>query len=375
MERMRWGILAAVLVSVFAVLLACEALVHIDDRILVKPKDASNDASSVCRHRQPPPRPTGTASTPTPGTEAGAPLDLVFAGKTIQTGIAPNDAGRPLYQDIGFDLDNTCTGKGEPPSCAKPPGATANLDGVDGIDNAWGQLFSPGGPDPVEAVPSLVATTPWGMLRVREYSGDAYDDHVIVSLYIGLGLAQRPDGGSGPVWDGNDTWAILPEMLSDAGPPDVDHPLYSDDTAYVSNGVLVARFTDALWPNGITLQPVHQLVLAGALKQEVDGQWELQDMVIGLRGRVSDALLAGASFPTQSGVLCGSKPTYDQAKQRTCAAADLASDPDASPSSPCDALSVGALVQAKQARLGAVAPPFRSPPPSCAPGVDLDAGC
>ena len=88
------------------------------------------------------------------------------------------------------------------------------------------------------------------LFRVSSYSGQRDDDQVEVSLYAGYGLAPRPgdgDSGSPPLWDGDDRWKIMPEMLAPSASPSVDEPLYRDDHAYVSGGMLVAHFPKAVW--------------------------------------------------------------------------------------------------------------------------------
>jgi hypothetical protein len=52
------------------------------------------------------------------------------------------DGGLRPYEDIGFDLDNTCTGEGQGNSCAEPPWASAShMDGMYGVDDAWGRTW------------------------------------------------------------------------------------------------------------------------------------------------------------------------------------------------------------------------------------------
>jgi hypothetical protein len=314
------------------------------------------------------------------GSEDGGELpDLIFAVSDSEFGTKTNDnAGRPRYQDIGLDLDHTCTGEGEGPSCKEPPWANADHhDGVDGIDNSAGQWAAdalPGGPDSTTAT----ATVAEMMFRVHGYSGRADDDQVEVSLYVALGLAPREDGGVGPFWDGYDRWRILPEMLvppGDGGTPSVDQPQFRDDQAYVSGGVLVAKFDGALWPAGLDRAPtwltkVEQVVIAGHLAR-VGDTWELQNLVTGVRIRLPDALIAAARFPIALGAdqyVCQLPTAYDGLRQQLCRYLDIASGPD-SPSSVCDAASGGSLLQAKPALFGDVRPPSPATLPPCDPSV------
>jgi hypothetical protein len=361
MGRVRWGVRASVLALLVAVSLACETLVHIHDLILVTENEAG------CSHRQPP--------SPPQVTDAGGTLDLVFAVKESSSGWSGwDDAGRPRYQGIGFDLDNTCTSEGQPPSCVEPPYATGNRDGVNGIDNAYGRLWwGKAGPDPR----AVTAATPTLLIRVRAYSGQPDDDQVDVSIYVGRGLAPRGDGGSDPLWDGNDRWNIMREMLvpsHDGGAPSVDEPQFHDDRAYVSGGVLVARFAEALTTPSLDFEPnllvrVHQVVLAGSLTQ-VDGQWALQNVSGGERIGLNEALTVGAVFRDimTNTLTCTLDADYQMLRQNLCPNLDVAAVSD-SPSAPCDAMSIGLFFQMTQALLGEVLPP--SPfVLQCAPGID-----
>jgi hypothetical protein len=316
--------------------------------------DAS-DAGAQCAHRAPPSKPTVV--------DAGGSLDLVLA-VSESSNRAADDAGS--YRVVGFDLDDTCTNEGQGPSCVEPGWATLvdHTDGVDGIDNAWGEL----GPYAVQ----VDAGTPTMLLRVRSYSGQSDDDQVDVALYAGLGVAPRDgDGGSPPLWDGNDRWNILPEMLALSASPSVDQPLYHDDAAYVSGGTLVAHFPKAVWSPGeaiapYELIPANQIVLAGSLTR-VGGLWVLRDLVADMRIRINDLLTAVAQFPSDGGVVCQDTEAYQLAEQDFCPFVDIASVPGP-PSASCDALSSAGLFQAKQALLGDVLPPSPAPA-TCAPGI------
>jgi hypothetical protein len=378
MQPIQWGLRAAVLASLVAASLACEALIHLDDRVLVV----------NCAHRQPPPRPTATAPSPTAGTEAGgAPDPLVLAVWRWDNGSqSEDDAGQPLYRNIGFDLDNTCTGEGQGPSCVEPSWATAKHDdGVDGIDNAYGQLSQTTAMGSLSVTATNLATTAVPLLRVRQYSGEADDNQVEVCLYMAFGLT-REDGGGGPSWDGNDRWTILSEVLesSDAGAtPSVDRPRFCDERAYVSGGVLVAHFPEARWPGGLFvtptwLLPVEHVVVAGTLTQR-DNRWELQDLVTGFSSKLVDDLIAlkeSVVLPVPgASPICQVKSEYERFRRDYCAIADIASVVG-TPSAPCDSVSAGFVLQAKQAQISNVSqepsPPQLAP---CDPGVPENDTC
>jgi hypothetical protein len=347
--------------------------------------EAGSDSLSVCAHRLPPALPPAPPARPDVDASDASLPDLVFAMSSIYYGVgSTDDAGLPAYQDVGFDLDDTCTGWGQGSSCAEPPSATAShRDGPGGVDNAAGQLKLALSPvplaDPMDVTSANAEELVFG---VSSYSGEPDDDQVEVSLYVAFGLT-RADGQMGPVWDGNDAWTILPEMLAPlpdggSGPLDVHQARYRDPAAYVAGGVLVAHLGGALWPAGLLLDPTYlspvaRVTLAGRLVR-VGAAWELQDLMTGVVARAPDFLAAAARWPLQTGSAepyCQSAASYATLKTFICSFVDISST-STSPQAPCDAMSGGSRLTAKQALLGAIAPP--TPPlQPCAPGIDPEA--
>lgn len=350
----------------------CIAALSLDACVPLKAADDRGDGASPaasCAHRQPPSRPTHV----TAGGDVG---DLVFAMNQVSMGThSYDDAGRQLYESIGFDLDDTCTGEGQGPSCSEPSWATKpHKDGVEGIDNAFGQMeWGLQNPDPI----IFGAGPNYMVLRVRGYSGAPNDERVEVAWYCAYGLASV-EADAGPNWDGQDRWTIDPQVLAppaDGEAPSLEAPLYVDPHAYVSGGVLVARFDEApgnysnLAPS--LLIPLHGVVLQGSLRRVDTGTWELDDGIVGARMAMSSFLEAYAwtsvgPFP-EPPPNCKFPATEPAFIQLNCSYADIAYD-GGSPETPCDALSVGLAFQAKQALLGEVG----GPPPSlplCDPSV------
>jgi hypothetical protein len=337
-----------------------------------------SDAAPDCALHHPPPPPDRTDAAVLRNLASPGTMDLVFAVASTEFGSEPTDAGPPSYPTIGFDLDNTCTGMG---SCIEPVWAEGGLhhDGVDGIDNAYGEIIQGVYP---ETVDSTVDTADV-LLRIFNYSGVPDEDPVDVALYLGLGVTPRDDGGVGLVWDGKDRWTILPDFLvnPDAGVASAYQPRFRADRAYVTGGVLVAQFDKTLWSAFVYNVPrllvtARQLEFAGKLTQVGDAgaNWELQDLVVGLRLPLADSMVGLALTPTQlddGGVgplYCQDTASYQAAKPLICGGADITADPTAPRSALCDAISIGLLFQAKQALLGDVAGP--APPlPVCSPDV------
>jgi hypothetical protein len=339
---------------------ACTGLLGFDGL-----RPAPPDSGGSCAHRAPPGRPNVAGR--------GGSLDLVFARSTEDLGYGYDAAGRPRYLTLGYDLDSTCTGEGEGSSCVEPAWASANhTDGIDGTDNAIGPgLFHALG---ARTIPVPAAGTGHDVLfRIRGYSGEADDDAVDFSVYVGLDVAPR----EAPLWDGSDRWTIHPDVLvpSGDGTYSTDQPSFHDDQAYVSGWVMVAHLPEVLWGTGTDLAPDHldrfrQLVLTARLVQVQEQKWELREGMWGARMPFHDALLSKGletSFSSSNKVICQFKSEYEMWKSQVCSYVDIASGPD-SPSSPCDALSMAAGFEAKQALLGEAGRPPGALP-SCAPGV------
>jgi hypothetical protein len=348
-----------------------------------RPSDAGPDPSG-CAHKQPPARPDVVRP------DGG--LDLTFAVQTQYTGTSSfDDAGAPAYLGIGWDMDDTCTGEGQGPSCVEPPWVTQDAynDVEAGIDNALGKLYG----TRYVGAPDLVTVTLAGpgvaLIRVRGYSGDDDDDQVEVSWYTAMGLEPREDGGTEggavPLWDGEDRWSIRRETLmplSDGG-YSVDQPLATDPKAYVSHKILVAHVDEALGGARLPLSPyallpLKKLVVAGPLVQLSDGSWELPRLEAGSRTQINDALWVMARFqdpsdPNGKTPLCQTAPHYEAIRTTACSFLDISSGDD-SAQLPCDALSGSSVVSAKPARLGSIAPPAPDSL-SCPPDVHPEIGC
>ena len=348
----------------------CTGLFGFDD-LRPAPADAGAPA---CSHRTPPARP-GVA-------DAGGALDLVFATSKVDFGDSDDPSGSPRYRSIGYDLDDTCTGEGQGPSCVEAISASTvnHDDGIDGIDNASGQLLYDSNKAQLGSATTFAQTAAETLIvRVQGYSGTADDDAVVVSLYTGLAVQPRPDGTAAPLWDGKDRWLLDPSMMTASGSGALA-PRFRDSSAYVIGWVLVVRLADASGPNALTQSnmAVKGFVMTARLVPVGTG-WELRDGVNASRMRLSDALATMGRAPsprlssTEAGPptpICASPVLYNLFKQRICSYADISWGPD-SPSSPCDALSLAAAFEAKQAQLGDLGPE-PPPPPACAPGVTPD---
>jgi hypothetical protein len=358
MRPVQCAIGAIVLVSLAGGSVACQSLIRLEDRYL------ASDGAVDCPHSEPPPPPQIISSSSSIG-------DLVFAVTTAEFGTDSVEGGVPLYQTLGFDLDQTCTGEGQGPSCVEPSSAVPNEhDGDAGIDNAYGKLVFGSAMGTIDTVNARAI-----LFRIRGYDGDPDDEQVEVCLYVAYGLEPRLDGG-GPFWDGQDRWMIASDTLLSPGvglPFRVDQPRYCDEHAYVSSSVLVAHLDEARFPSIVLLAPTylsraHHVVMAGHLVRAA-GVWELQNTMIGFRASVPDALTYGSQGQMLTGgPYCMDSTSYMGIKQRICSVVDITVDPSP-PSAPCDALSVGFSLEARLAQLGEVSDASSDSLAPCAPGI------
>lgn len=323
-----------------------------------------------CAHAEPPPRPP-------PNTGDPGDLELTFATRTIEVGDSYGEDGTPRYEDIGYDIDGTCTGQGEGSSCIAPPWATADItDGRSGRDNGWaravfanyhaGQITS--------TLNAEYATGRTGsLLRLRGYNGEANDDEVEADLFEGT-LWPSPSQGPAPQWDGHDQWQIGSLWLvpSDGVPKfSLDRPKYRDDHAYVTNGVLVAK-----WPFILTgiffgqKNTSYGIVVTARIERVGEG-WALRGGVLSSRVKIADQLLQAPSLRDPENPWCTDDPEYPAYKEFWCAQVDIRAEGD-DPAFPCDAISSSTMFEEESAEFSGVAelPALSQCPPETDPATD-----
>jgi hypothetical protein len=305
--------------------------------------------------------------------------------------------GDPLaapWRDIGFNLDGLCTTADAPTSeCTPAEGLAVELDGNNGIDNTFGNSFFPVlmlGVDGIDA--DLIATQEQGigavLLLVDDWNGELNDSQVTVTVTqtvfgttAGPGGAAPdimvvgseaflPDGTTPaplPTWDGTDYfWGRSDTFV--AGDPDL--PNVRVTTAYVTNGVLVARLPDRtpikLVGTDIGVEvTLTDLLATGNIyemfiepsdtppKVVVAGRWGFNDMVA---QSANVGICQGTSlFRTLTTILNGMIDVLQ----------DPPEDPD--PNLPCDALSVAVTFDAYVGNFGGVAQGQDIPSPCPAP--------
>ncbi len=217
------------------------------------------------------------------------------------------------------------------------------------------------------------------LLRLSAYNGRDDDDEVRVGIIQGLGLAAdggiaSPDSGITPKFDGTDEWVADEKSVPPEQPPRV-----MAQTAYVVDGLLVARFrgaTVSFGGSGTDLT-ADELVLTGQLVKDGRGQVLRLD-----KGRLAARLPATTLWKYATGrslsgnTVCNDPELRKKALDLVCNSLDLPSgDQVFAPDEPCDAVSYAAGFYATRANLARdpkpgpdASPPFSCtgwPPTSC----------
>jgi hypothetical protein len=341
-------------------LVACQSLIgaSFDD---VQPK---------CRSRQPP---APTLTIPQGGTIEFSVLasTVVFGEQTTAKGTKPPSQG--------FDLDRSCTNRGDTPICI-PPAYTRGdpSDGPHGEDNSVARLvggeWSELGLDPPPVSSDTVTQgvhdgkfAPLGLFHVSGYIGYD-DDSVDVDWYIPLAAKFDPDGPFVPKLDGSDVWPVLADDASGGNSPLV----FKAKTAYVANRTLVAFFDEGRVPFINSYFVVHDVVLTANL-DSTSGAYLFTSALIGGWGYSSELLKLLPGFTSELfGVpLCTNIAIYgQQIKPWLCAKLDLLKG--ATAGSPCNAFSIGLAFDSVPVQIGkpAPAPPAAACPPEFSPSND-----
>jgi len=359
--RTRWILLGSGLL-----LVACSVY----DESLLEPASGGGGSGgggsqSRCEH----------ASYPDPPSETnlGGDIEFTVAMASLSFGDPHGvSLGLKHHSEIGFDLDMTCTGQGEGPSCVIPEWATANdkTDGVGGRDNSVGALIAQiqamipeFGSATYNSVVDQGQTTV--LFNIRGYNGQPNDDRIEASLYVAAPFDSF-EPGTKPQWDGSDVWPIASDSLADGAT--ATNPKYFDPHGYVRDGVLVASLPEASLrlPNALldgnagsmNLKLVGAF-LAGKLVEvdAADGKrWELQDVHLAGRWPTDDLVKQLSQFPEPSNLdmpLCMDSSNYEVFRNLLCSFTDIYAG-IASPTSVCNAISFGVHLETRPAYLGDV---------------------
>jgi hypothetical protein len=324
--------------------------------------------------------PCGHATYPLPpGTTTEGTDEVVVALRRVAFG---EDSPTPP----GLDLDDTCTCccQGEGPSCLQPK---TSCDYPEGVDNAVAGLFQLFDIGLVgfgsEEFSQNAEQGQWSvLLRVRDYNGSGDDDRVELSWLVGLGIFGGLGERLAPQWDGEDAWTVATSSFTalDGGPADPalglegNLPRYVDTKAYVTDHKLVASLPDTelllgSGPNRITFHLVGAFVV-GELAQAADGTGlALTNALLVGQWRLGDFFDALSTYRNADGTpFCTDDSLYKVIKPTICGAVDMYSG-TATPTTPCDAFSLGMAFEASSAKLVGVAD-GSAPTPGCPLATD-----
>jgi len=281
--------------------------------------DAASDAdAAVCNFAKPPKPPS--LHEPNDVAEATVVLDSVDFGED-------KDAkGQPKFWTQGYDLDDNCADRGEPPTCQPPAWTKGDAkDGPEGQDNGVGKMMA-SQTDVLQlglpAISSAKFTTeiqagnyaPLGIVHVSEWGGFD-DDQVCVEWYRGFPAKQAPGGGFTPKLDGSDVWAVDGEGAA---------AIEIDDAAYVNGRVLVARFDKVRLPFGTLFVEARDVVLTGSLDAGPGGKFVLKNGIVAGWSHVDEVIgIIPAITKTLFGIsMCADNANFPLIKNFVCRVAD-----------------------------------------------------
>lgn len=284
------------------------------------------------------------------------------------------------WQDIGLDIDGVCTasetcqGEDRPPSC-KAGALQLPRDGRYCRDNTFGKLeYS------AALVPQLAKT--YGLsddafncalcaghytflVRITGYNGEPDDDRVRVDLYPSPGLERplpwdcsQPSWSSQPCFTPDMPWTVQRDALvEDRGGPDLPDSKIFDDQAFVRDGYIVTHLPEdtLFWfPGYKALVVAYPLrlqkgVVVGKIARGADAVWTITDGVIAGRAKRDDIL---NGFRLIGFCDTNDKENYELMSTFVDDNLDVLADGRSDPNVPCDAMSVGLLFVARQARAG-----------------------
>ncbi|HEX4445553.1 MAG TPA: hypothetical protein VH044_02410 [Polyangiaceae bacterium] len=367
--RIGIGVLSTIIVGALA---ASYQACTLYSSSLLAPLDSGqggSGASSGCDRAVPPARPAVSD-------EGGSDIGPVIAAfETIDIGLGGTtaDGGPTPLPPFGYDLDGVCTCPGLPSCQQASKTAPESCDDDAGRDHAAITLFrylgaaASTGTSQIDQ--GLMAGQYGILLVIKNYNGLQNDSRVTVDFFVSNGLNRDPDGGvPTPQFDGNDQWTI------DPGSGTLSQPVFSDDSAYVSNGTVVANmsqpipiaFGDRSFLGGATMI-LSSAVIVGSLQLvPVGGDagsttlgFSLQQGTIAGRWGTGDLLSTLATIPSMGGgFLCGADSVpYQLIKATVCGSADISKNPlndNGTPLAQCDAVSVGLQFTAAPAQLGNV---------------------
>jgi hypothetical protein len=348
------------------------------------------------------PRPTDR---PAPSEGASlAPIYLAIRTMRIGSLNAKGELDPNAWQDLGFDVDGTCTGSAtcpqdEPKPSCKSATVSVPTDGNYCRDNTFGRLEYQattikelGGKYGLsdDAFNCALCIGAYNfVIRVSGYNGKPDDDSVRVDMYPSPGLetvlpwdCASGDWKNHPCFTQDMPFTIRADSVAEPrGGPDVGAGKTFDDKAFVKQGYLVFTLPgDTLfWFPGykapVTAYPVRIQggVVSGKIARATDGTWGVTDGIIAGRVKKDDVIRGFRLIG-----FCEQDSNYALMTTFVSNNLDLLASGERDPNRPCDAMSVGlgyTATQATPGRLEPVADPVECAPRPGDAGTDAgDAG-
>ncbi len=313
--------------------------------------DAGSDVVNAFDADAGPPPPIG-GQPPAPPADGGAPTSstYTFAVQTIYLGETPYGGGAPsatAWKNFGYDIDGLTTTNQSTNVCTLAAGAPkANqVDGTNGIDNAWGSVLLPiiqsstSLPTPSAAETTSIDQGNFTLqIQVTGLSDDPQQSATGLTSQL---FTSGAYGNGTPAFDSTTDWPVLSTSVKD-GKTIASGSTVQFASSYVTNGVFVSG------PSGtaITLQfaaggiqmpiTIHDAVItfshpshAVASYGVISGVLETQEFI--------DALQIVAGQISTS--LCG--PAFQGIADQILQAQDILQNGTNAPNVACSAISIG----------------------------------
>ena len=297
---------------------------------------------------QPPAKPSGPV-TADPSTKTFA-ISKLYLGETARTGSAPSNIA---WKKFGYNLDGKATVAASTDVCTRAKGAPSSnqVDGDNGIDNAFGAVILPivqsaaSINEPSKTITTTVTDGKFTIqLQVKGLSDDAKQTATGLSGqlfasggYSGDSTTPIPFPGFGPTTD----WPVRAELLTDGATIASGSKVKFAD-AYMANGTFVnggggSTITLSLSFSGVALDlAINKAILtfdhtsaAKAGNGTIAGVINTEELITGLKkvaGRIS-------------ATLCGSQ--FDGIAQQIRQASDIMADGSNAAGADCSGISIG----------------------------------
>ena len=315
---------------------------------------------------QPPPPPSDGSVPPSSVTTFA--LHTLYLGESDRQ----NNPSTTAWKDFGVNIDGLVTTKNSTDVCMLAKGApSANqVDGNNGIDNAWGAILLPilqtaaSMPTPSLVATDSIDTGQWTMqLQIAGLSSDPQQSATGLVAQI-FSSGQYDDGT--PAFDSTTDWPVLSTSVND-GQTIASGSVASFKSAYVNDGTFVSGpgpdpLVLNINVNGIAVSfNVHDAVVTfqhsaptELTNGTIAGVLDTQEVVTTMKS------IAG-QFST---ALCGA--AFDGIAQQIEQAADILDDGTNHAGTPCTGISIGLGFDATEvANPTKVVPPPSPPPDPC----------